>query len=251
MHLDVVDLRAFYYRTPLGRRAKTALQDSLRALWPKVKDETVAGFGFTAPMLRPFLAEARRVICLMPGQQGVMPWPPGGPNTSVLTEETGWPLPTGFVDRLVIGHGLETCEQPGALLDEIWRVLAPGGRVVFVLPNRSGLWARRDGTPFGYGRPYSFGQIDADLRRHRFSAERHAASLYFPPSHRQFVLRTAPAWERVGQRVGASRLAGAILVEAAKQVYVLPRNGARESARRPFEILEGLTKPAKPVAGRV
>lgn len=250
MHLDVVDLRSFYYRTRLGRSVKLTLQVSLRTLWPGVAGETVAGFGFAAPLLRPFLGEARRVICMMPGQQGVMAWPPEGPNAALLVEETLWPLPTGFVDRLVVAHGLETCERPGALLDEVWRVLAPGGRVVFVLPNRSGLWARRDATPFGYGRPYSFGQIEAQLRAHSFVPERQAAALYGPPSHRRFWLRTAPAWERLGQRLPMQRLAGAILVEASKQVYVLPKNGARAAVKTPLGLLEGLAPRPKPALGR-
>ena len=77
MHLDVLDLRAFYYRTRLGRAAQRALQEALRSLWPDTSGMTVVGFGFAAPMLRPFLRDARRVIGLMPGQQGVMPGPPG------------------------------------------------------------------------------------------------------------------------------------------------------------------------------
>jgi SAM-dependent methyltransferase len=250
MHLDVVDLRSFYYRTRLGRRTKLLLQEALRGLWPKVAGETVVGYGFAAPFLRPFLGEARRVICLMPGEQGVMPWPEDGPNVSVLIEETLWPMPTGFADRLLIAHGLETCDRPGALLDEVWRVLAPGGRVVFVVPNRSGLWARREATPFGCGRPYSAGQMEAQLRRHRFSPERNAAALFGPPSERQFWLKSAALWERLGRRSGAHRLAGAILVEATKQVYVLPRQGAREAARSPLEILQGLRPRPKPAFGR-
>ena len=85
---------------------------------------TVAGFGFAAPLLRPFLSDARRVIGLMPSQQGVMPWPVGAPNLCALVEETHWPLAAGVVDRLIVAHGLETCDQPDALLAEIWRVLA-------------------------------------------------------------------------------------------------------------------------------
>ena len=61
MHLDVVDLRAFYYRTQLGRLAQRALQEALRRLWPETRGLTVVGYGFAAPMLRPFLADARRV----------------------------------------------------------------------------------------------------------------------------------------------------------------------------------------------
>ena len=93
-----------------------------------------------------------------------MPWPAGEPNLCVLVEETRWPIEAGTVDRLIVAHGLETCDSPEALLAEIWRVLAPGGRVVFIVPNRSGLWARRDVTPFGFGRPYSLGQLEGLLR---------------------------------------------------------------------------------------
>jgi SAM-dependent methyltransferase len=251
MHLDVIDLRAFYYRTRLGRSAQRALQESLRALWPDTRGMTVAGYGFAAPMLRPFLSDARRVIGLMPGQQGVMPWPAGGPNLCALVEETQWPLAAATVDRLIVAHGLESCERPEALVAEVWRVLAPGGQVVFIVPNRSGLWARRDATPFGYGRPYSFGQMETLLRRHRLAPERHAGALYAPPSHRKFWLQTAPLWERLGRRFDPRLVAGALLVEASKQVYARPpSSGSKVAVPGPLEVLEGLagSKP-EPVAG--
>ena len=172
MHLDVLDLRNFYYRTQLGRVAQRAIREQVVALWPDVKGQTVAGYGFAVPLLRPYLEQARRVIGLMPGPQGVMPWPAGCDNVSVLCEETAWPIDTGMVDRLVLLHGLETSDSATALLDECWRVLGPGGRALFIVPNRSGLWSRSDKTPFGFGRPYSMSQLEAQLRKHNFAAER-------------------------------------------------------------------------------
>ena len=251
MHLDVVDLRAFYYRTKLGRVAQRVLQDALVGLWPDTAHETVAGFGFAAPLLRPFLARSRRVISLMPAQQGVMAWPQGEPNHSVLVEETNWPLQAGFVDRLIVAHGLETCERADALMAEVHRVLAPGGHVIFIVPNRAGMWARRDATPFGFGRPYSTGQVESLLRKHRFMPERHTAALYVPPSHKRFWLRTDRVWEGLGRKLDAQMLAGALLVEAHKQVYGMPRNGNKAPVTKPLEVLEGLAKPRpKPVARR-
>lgn len=251
MHLDVLDLRAFYYRTKLGRSAQRALQEALRSLWPDTRGLTVAGFGFAAPVLRPFQKDAHRVIGLMPAQQGVMPWPAGAPNVSALVEETHWPLAAGTVERLIVAHGLETCERPDALLAEIWRVLAPGGRVVFIVPNRSGLWARRDATPFGFGRPYSFGQLEALLRKQRFAPERHAAALYAPPSHRRFWLQTAHLWERLGRRLDPHFVAGALLVEASKQVFARPVSGSKVTVPGPLDVLEGLAgKKPEPVSGR-
>ena len=250
MHLDVIELRKFYYTTRLGRLAQRVLRDRLTTMWPNVSGQTVAGFGFAAPFLRPFQEKAGRVLCLMPAQQGVCPWPAEGPNVSALVEETLWPLPTGLVDRLIVAHGLETCEKPQALLSEIWRVLAPGGKAIFLVPTRTGLWARRDATPFGYGRPYSVGQLEATLSSHNFSADRHEGALYLPPSHKRFWLRLAPTLERMGQRMDAQRLAGVALVEVTKLVYIAPQSGSKVAARTPLRVLEGLAPVPKPATGR-
>ncbi|MEM9010159.1 MAG: hypothetical protein AAGE18_02950 [Pseudomonadota bacterium] len=247
MHLDVVDLRRFYYGTRLGRVAQRNLQAVLRGLWPDVRGGDLVGFGFAAPLLQPFVGEADRVLSMMPAPQGVMPWPAAAENLSALIEETRWPLAPGSVAHLVVAHGFETCERQGALLEEIWRILAPNGKVVFIVPNRSGLWARRDATPFGFGRPYTVSQLEAQLRRHRFIPERHAAVLYTPPSHRRFWLRTSRVWEELGRRLDAQRLAGALLVEATKQVYLMAQSGTKAEARDPLKIFGELPTPA---AGR-
>lgn len=249
MHLDVVDLRAFYYRTKLGRSAQRSLQEALQGLWPDTGGQVVAGFGFAVPFLRPFLHNSARVLALMPGPQGVMHWPPGEANLSALVEETHWPISAGSIDKLVVGHGLETCNQPDALLDEIWRVLAPGGQVAFIVPNRSGMWARSDKTPFGYGRPYSLSQLESQLRRNRFQTERHVSALFAPPSHRPYLLKSAPYWEGLGKRFDTRLVAGALVVEATKQIYATPRTGLREAVKRPLGVLEGMRKP-KPVTNQ-
>ena len=252
MHLDVVDLHSFYYRTKLGRIAQRSLRERITRLWPDTKGQTVAGFGFAGPMLRPFLADSRRVLNLMPGQQGVMPWPDGEPNCSVMVEETRWPVATGQIDRLIVLHGLETCERQSELLDEVWRVLGPGGRALFVVPSRSGLWARRDVTPFGFGRPYSFGQLESQLRKHAYVPGKQVSALFALPSHRASLIRSANFFERFGARLGWVAPAGAIMVEVTKQVHAPTRTGLTEAVRKPLEALEGIAKPAgKPVQGRV
>lgn len=243
MHLDVNDLRDFYYRSALGRAAQKTVRDELQMLWPEAKGQTVAGYGFAAPLMRPYLAEARRVIALMPAPQGVMPWPAGQPNVSVLTEETQWPLETGRVDRLILLHGLETSEQPSALLDECFRVLGPGGRIMVIVPDRSGLWSRRDLTPFGYGRPYSLGQLEAQLRRHQFMPERHRSTLYQPPSHARFWRRMANVWENVGRTVSPVLSGGVLMVEATKRVHAPGGDGLRSKVRKPLEVLAPKAEP--------
>ena len=248
MHLDVTDLRDFYYRTRLGRAVQRAVRGQILSLWPDTRGMTVAGYGFAVPLLRPYLAQARRVIGLMPAQQGVMPWPAGMPNVSVLCDEASWPLPAGFVDRLVLLHGLETSDHQTQVLDEAWRVLADMGRVMFIVPNRRGLWAQRDATPFGQGRTYSLGQIESVLRNAGFEPERHLAALYAPPVNRGFWLRTSDFWERWGRRVSSTLAGGVLIVEATKQLNPSPGAGLRVAERRPLRVLEGLPVPdARPV----
>lgn len=248
MHLDVLDLRTFYYRTRLGRTAQRAIRDQVLRMWPDAKGMNVVGFGFAAPLLRPYLTTARRVISLMPGQQGVMPWPAGMPNVSVLCEGRLWPLENDSVDRLIVLHGLETGEDPIGLLDECYRVLAPEGRGLFIVPNRAGLWSRRDVTPFGFGRPYSLGQLEAMLAAIGLSPRRHAAALFHPPSTQSFWLKTSAFWEKLGRRVSNRFAGGVLIVEVTKQVPAPPRNGLPEAIRRPLRVLDGITSPEpKPV----
>lgn len=250
MHLDVLDLRNFYYRSALGRGAQKVIRDELLTIWPEAKGQTVAGFGFAVPLLRPYLTEARRVIGLMPGPQGVMPWPAGQPNVSVLCEDTFWPVQTGQVDKLVVMHGLETTDRPDDLLAECWRVLGPGGRAVFVVPNRAGLWSRSDKTPFGYGRPFSLGQLDGLLRKHQFVTERSMSMLYQPPSHRRIWRKSAGLLEKLGHHMPVIAAGGVLMVEVSKQIAAPTRPGLSERVRRPLRALEGIGAAPETARGR-
>jgi len=250
MHQDVIELRKFYYNRALGRVVQRVLRDRLTQLWPpeQCAGMTVVGYGFAAPLQRPYLGRARRVASLMPGPQGVMAWPAGLPNCSVLCEETAWPLDTGSVDRLVLLHAVETADHSQALLAEASRVLGPGGRMLVMATNRAGLWARSDATPFGFGRSYTAGQLEALARSAGFVAESTGAALYIPPSDRRFWLRSAQMWERTGLRISQVLVAGVVLSEFSKQVQAPVGKSKRVSVPSPLDVLEGIARP-KP-AGR-
>jgi SAM-dependent methyltransferase len=246
MHLDVQELRNFYYRSDLGRAAQKTVRAEIAKIWPEAKGQTVVGFGFAVPFLRPYLTDARRVIALMPGPQGVIHWPSDLPNISVLCEEIYWPVETGHVDKLLVMHGLETSEQPSALLEECWRVLGPGGSALFVVPNRAGLWSRSDKTPFGFGRPYSQGQLEMQLKIHNFMPVRHAMALHQHPSHRRFWRKTAGMWERLGGSLSIIAVGGVLMVEATKRVQAPGGPGLRDVVRKPLQVLAPKPK-VKPV----
>ena len=154
MQLDVVDLRDFY-ATPLGQVTRRMLSRCVRAHWRTRSGGTMIGLGYATPYLGSFRNDTLRLGALMPSQQGAIVWPPTGKTSSVLVEEDRLPLPDSCVDRLLCVHCLEVAERPGLFLRELWRILTPGGSLLMIVPNRRGVWARTDATPFGQGRPYS------------------------------------------------------------------------------------------------
>ena len=220
MYADVVDLRDFY-ATRLGQVARRMIRRRIRMVWRDVSGMRVLGLGYATPYLRPFVAEAERVAALMPASQGVLPWPAEGPNHVALFDEGELPLADFSIDRVLLVHGLEFSEQVRPLMKEIWRVLAGGGRLLVVVPNRRGIWARIDGTPFGQGHPYTPGQLSRLLRDEGFTPERNTAALYLPPTGSRMMLRSAPAWEKLGER-WFTTFAGVSMVEATKQIYAKP-----------------------------
>lgn len=217
MWTDVVDLRDFYDST-LGQMVRRMIRGRLREMWPDVTGMRVLGLGFATPYLRSFMTEAERVIAVMPASQGVLPWPPEGLGLAALADETDLPLPARSMDRIVIAHALESTEQVRAMMREAWRVLADGGRLAVVVPNRRGIWARLENTPFGNGRPYTSGQISRLLRDNLFTPVAQHGALFIPPTASRMVLRSAPAFEQLGRR-WFETFAGVIIVEAAKQIY--------------------------------
>ncbi|MBR9971374.1 class I SAM-dependent methyltransferase [Magnetospirillum sulfuroxidans] len=229
---DVVDLRDFYDGS-LGQSTRRLLRRHLRQLWPDTHDLRILGLGFATPLLRPFLNEAERVIAVMPANQGVLHWPPEGPGLTVLADESDLPLPDSSMDRIVLMHALESTEQVRAMMREVWRVLADGGRLVIIAPNRRGIWARLERTPFGNGRPYTGGQLARMLRDNMFTPVSLSGALFLPPTTSRVMLRSAPAFEQVGRR-WFQTFAGVNIVEATKQIYAA--TPSRASKRRAYVI---------------
>lgn len=240
MWSDVVELRDFY-ASPLGETAQAMLQQAIGRSWPTVKRQRVAGFGFATPYLEPYLAEAASVVGLMPAPQGVIHWPPARPNLVCLVEEEVFPLPDLSLDRLLLVHALEHAAQPQTLLREAWRVLDAEGRLLLVLPNRRGLWARFDKTPFGWGRPFSRAQVTHLLNDMLFEKRSADLALFLPPTRRLWLQRTAPAWERLAVR-WFPRFGGVLLIEARKRLVAPGLATPALTRKRVVPVLPSLTR---------
>jgi SAM-dependent methyltransferase len=242
MALDVTDLRSFY-ASPLGQTANRLVSAHLAQRWRGLAGLSVLGLGYATPYLDIFAGQALRLLAMMPAEQGVVNWPSEGASASALIDDSMLPLPDSCIDRVLLSHALETAEHPRALLEEVWRVLTPGGRLIVVAPNRSGLWARLDTTPFGHGRPYSRAQLLDLMRQTLFSPIYWSEALYPPPLERAMILRLAPAIERISAKMSLPG-AGVIIVEATKQLYRLV--GVRRVRRSLPELAPALAPALSP-----
>lgn len=243
MRLDVTDLRAFY-ASPLGLVTHRIVGRAVHGFLGSVSGLRVLGLGYATPYLGTVHCIAERTLAFMPATQGVVNWPGSGRSCSALADLTMLPLPEAAVDRVILVHALESVESATELLQEVWRVLTPGGRMILVVPNRRGVWARREATPFGHGQPYSRSQLGRLMRATLFSPEGWAETLYMPPVESRLWLRTASAWERVGTGLSLP-FAGLHVVDATKQLYrpVTVRQVRRAAHLVPSRVLVPAPSP--------
>jgi SAM-dependent methyltransferase len=237
--MDVVTFREFY-ASAFGRRVATSLSGRLASLVPQRKDQRVMGLGFAPPYLTLFETEGASTLAFMQARQGVTRWPNGEPSKAALVDECELPLLESVIDIALVVHGLEFSETPLDMLQEVWRVLAPQGKLILVVPNRRSLWSASDSTPFGNGQPFSRRQIAGLLKDARYTVTRWDSGLHFLPSKQSWAQTAAPALDIIGRKLAAP-LSGVIIVEAEKQVYAFT-SGKR--SRRLVSRLRPVLLPA-------
>jgi len=224
-----------FYKSPLGRIARSLVREQIRDLAGDVTGQRVLGLGFATPYLRFTLEPAERVLVFMPQRQGSSSWPREGPSHTVLCDPLEMPLTDSAVDLVIAVHAVEHVADSEELMRELWRICAPNARLIIVVPRRRGLWSTRDNTPFGSGHPFSKTQLDQLLRAHSFTPEAWRDALYLPPLQTPWALKSARLFERGGRLFG-SALAGAMCVKAKKELF--PAIARRKRSERFVRVPE-------------
>lgn len=237
---DVVTLRQFY-ATPAGEAVRQLIARSLRDFWPQANGDVVLGIGYSTPYLESFVGLASPVMVCMPAQQGAAYWPPSRSNLVFLAHESELPLPENSVNRVLLLHSVENSEQLSWLMEEVWRILTPGGRVLAIVPSRLGFWSRSSKSPFGYGRPFSMAQLRDLMTDHHFTHTRSSSALFMPPIRPLLSWRIASKLETIGKWV-CPFLGGVLLVEAEKQVYAAIRQPV--TSRKGYQVPLTAGRPA-------
>ncbi|MFM9889740.1 MAG: class I SAM-dependent methyltransferase [Rickettsiales bacterium] len=217
MRPDIVNLRQFY-SSRLGRRVKLLLRQAVLDHWVMTGDETLLGIGYAAPLLRVLERQGARSVALMPRETGAIYWPVHGANRSVLGDALRPPFGANTLQRIVVLHGFEYETRPDELLAIAWELLAPGGRLLLVVPNRRGLWSGIGRTPFATGTPYALSQLRELLAAAQFTLRDSSAALFAPPSAHPLWQRVSAVMEWLGRTL-CPVFGGVLIVDAEKQIY--------------------------------
>ena len=239
MRADLVDLQEFY-SSRQGHSVRHLINLQIKRLWRDMRGLDVLGIGYPLPFLSG-MEGTRSRVALMPATQGACRWAHETGNRTMLGREDELPFPDQAFDRVILAHALESSPHPNRLLREVWRLLKDEGRLIVLVPNRRGLWCWSENTPFGYGQPYSSGQIDRLLENHLFDVAGEQRALFMPPVRGVGRPRVAVGFERVGLRL-LRTFAGVLIVEAQKKVYCGTAVMAklRPSSRRYLPIPDGV-----------
>ncbi len=211
MTLDAQSVASFY-DGPCGTVVAGLIRDRLATLWPDGRGTRILGVGYATPYLGLWRDDA--LACL----DVVSSLPARPAPTRCVAGGGQLPFDDLSIDRVLLVHGLEVADEARRLLRECWRVLRDDGRLMVVTPNRAGLWAHAEATPFGHGQPYSQRQVSRLLASSMFAIDRQDAALFMPPIDLRPFRKLAPLCERLGRRL-APRFAGVLLAEAVKEVY--------------------------------
>jgi SAM-dependent methyltransferase len=243
MHRSLYDLQEFY-KSDLGHVCQSLIAADIQSIWPveTLRGLRMVGVGYSQPYLTPYESSAERCVAVLPALQGASHWPSSNRNKTIMAFDAELPFETNSIDRLILIHSLEFSESLRASLQEFYRVLKSTGRILILLPNRLGFWARADWTPFGHGTPYTLDQIRLALKEHLYVIESQKSILAYPPLRTKFLMKSAPYIERLGNFC-CSALCGLHRIEASKQLYAGTGPVADLAFRRTPLLDPALQKP--------
>lgn len=240
---DVVFLRGFY-ASPLGGALKRRLRGLCAGYFGACKQSTIVGLGYATPLLRPLLTglsqTENRVISLMPAPQGAIYWPVDSDNLTVLADSSQLPLHPSSVQYMVMMHALEHEPYPSDCLREAWRVLAPGGKLLLVMPRSYGLWRWLGDTPWKHSAHASSKTLRHTLRTIGFTWVCQHALCAVPPVQHHALARV---WFWLDRTVcfACPWLASVVVIEAEKHIYASIRSPAKAPQRKPLLAPAGAT----------
>ncbi len=196
----------------------------MEAGWGDCRGLRVAILGPTGAATGTVAGKAERRVGL---QIGVRIPVSASPRLQVVIEADSLPIADSVFDRVLLLHAPDKEADGAAVLREVWRMTAPEGRILLVVPNVFGVWAWCGCHPFRQGRPVTATGLRRRLAAAAFEPQKVWGALRAPPLPAALYLRVAAVWERV-----PFPFPGVLLAEGLKRMHVPTAIPGERRARR-------------------
>ena len=217
MILDQMNIQEFY-NSQLGLTVNECITKEISTKWTDLNGTRILGVGFSSPYTSFYNRNQNNIVSLLPPTPSTKCSAGNTTNQKLISLFHEIPLPDLSIDRIIIVHALEFSESANLMIRELWRILTDNGKIIFIVPNRLGIWCRFDSNPFGFGRPYSPNQLVRLLEDNLFTTIKRTTALYMPPIKVRGMNSLYQGWEIFGRNTFPN-LGGIISVEAEKQIY--------------------------------
>jgi SAM-dependent methyltransferase len=168
---------ADYYASTAGRRLHAAVAQHVTPLLRRDAQSRLLALGFAEGFLP---SAGPQIVHAAPALQGVRSWPGRTHNKTCMVDDKHLPFADSLFDQVLLVHALEYAEPARRMLRELWRVLAPAGQIILLVPNRRSLHTLLDPSPFANGRPYSAPQLEQLLQEAMFEPQQAITTVALP-----------------------------------------------------------------------
>ena len=221
MHPDVVFMYDFY-QTVSGGLAKRVILETLDDFWQDLSPHLVCGLGYSDAYFDIYHQRGIRCLSLQSVYSGIYARQPHNDYGAVMIDDNHLPLSDNSQERILCVHLLEHAASPHHFISEISRILSPTGEAIIIVPNRRGLWARFEQTPFGCGKPYTKRQLKDALEACNLHITQQTSALFFPPKEYGSLRLYVNVMEYIGRNF-LSYCGGVHIIKVIKRSYIPPQ----------------------------
>jgi len=196
MYLDFINYQNFY-NSSIGNLLGRHIELKLKKYCHLSDNQNVGCFGYTLPYLN-FLKNYDLSLSYCYSMKMGVSDENISKTHKILIDENKIPFQDSVFDHIFLIHYLENTYNAKLGLREIWRTLAPEGKLYLIIPNKKSPWYLSYKSPFSSGKGFSKKQIRNLLNDSFFEIESIERHVYFPNKEFIFIKKHKDLIDKIG-----------------------------------------------------
>ncbi len=196
MNFDFLNYQKFY-NSSIGNLLAHHIEFKLKKYCCLHNHQNIGCFGYSLPYLN-FLKNYNLTLSYCYSKRMGISNENIHQTNKVLIDEDRVPFQDSSFDHAFLIHYLENTYNLKLSLREIWRTLAPEGKLYLIVPNKKSSWYISGKSPFSSGIGFSKNQINNLLNDSFFETQSIKRLVYFPNKNFFIVKKHKDLIEKLG-----------------------------------------------------